>query len=151
MLTEICAEIRNYFSLDKDKILGDFSVEDGHITPSFDLEENQYYRIVGSVFNDGVHKAGDNLVDEGTFHGAIWKMRVPTAVLDLADEIAAWQAENGSLQSANMSPFTSESFGGYSYQKSSGSSTEAGAGATAVTWQTMFSKRLNPYRKARVV
>ena len=145
MLTEICAEIKNYFSLEEDKIFGDFAVEDGAITPSFYLEDDQYYRIVGSVFNDGVHKNGDQLTDEVSFHGAIWKMRVPKAILDLDEEIAAWQAEHGSVQSANMSPFVSESFGGYSYSKSSGAS----AGSGAVTWQSVFSQRLNPYRKIR--
>ena len=151
MLTEICAEIRNYFSLDEDKVFGDFAVESGAITPPLSLNDYQYYRIVGSVFNDGVHQKDDDLIDEGTFHGAIWKMRVPQAVLDLSDEIAAWQAENGNVQSANMSPYTSESFGGYSYSKSSGGGTQSGAGASAVTWQTMFAKRLNPYRKVRSV
>ena len=151
MLTEICAEIRNYFSLDEDKFFGDFAVENGAITPSLSLEENQYYRIVGSVFNDGVHNENDVLTDEPTFKGAIWKMRVPQTVLDLSDEIAAWQAENGNVQSANMSPYTSESFGGYSYSKGSGGASQSGAGASAVTWQTMFAKRLNPYRKARAI
>ena len=151
MLTEICAEIRNYFSLEEDRTLGDFAVVNGAIAPSVSLDDNQYYRIVGSVFNDGVHKKGEQLIDEDVFHGAVWKMRVPKTVLDLSTEIAAWQAENGSSQSANMSPFTSESFGGYSYSKGSGGSAGSGAGASAVTWQTMFAKRLNPYRKARVV
>ena len=151
MLTEICAEIRNYFSLDEDKVFGEFAVENGAITPSLSLEENQYYRIVGSVFNDGVHNKNDVLTDEPTFNGAIWKMRVPQNVLALSDEIAAWQAENGNVQSANMSPYTSESFGGYSYSKGSGGGSQSGAGASAVTWQTMFAKRLNPYRKIRSV
>lgn len=151
MLTEICAELRNYFSSPDDRIIGKFSVVDGAVTPAVTLEDEQYYRIVGSVFNDGVHKKGDTLTDEGVFSGAIWKMRVPQSVLDLASEIVAWQAENGSVQSANMSPFTSESFGGYSYSKSSGGSSGGGAGSSAVTWQTMFAKRLNPYRKARVL
>lgn len=151
MLTEICAEIRNYFCLEDDRILGDFAVVDGAITPDQEIEDDQYYRIVGSIYNDGVHKQGDELVDEGSFHGAVWKMRVPQSVIDLSNEIAAWQAENGSAQSANMSPFTSESFGGYSYSKSSGGSTGSGAGSSAVTWQTMFEKRLNPYRRARVL
>lgn len=151
MLTEICAEIRNYFSLDKDKLYGEFSVVNGEITPSFYLEDGQYYRIVGSVLNDGVHQKGDQLIDEDSFTGAIWKMRVPRAILDLDEEIAAWQAENGNVQSANMSPYTSESFGGYSYSKSSGGGTGSGAGASAVTWQTMFAKRLNPYRKIRAI
>ena len=122
MLTEICAEIKNYFSLEEDRFRGDYAVVNGAITPEVPLAENQYYRIIGSVFNDGVHKKGDELIDEGTFHGAVWAMRVPQTVLSLSNDIAAWQAENGSSQSANMSPYTSESFGGYSYSKSSGTS-----------------------------
>ena len=151
MLTEICAEIKNYFSLKEDKIFGDFSVVNGAVTPPFDLEEGQYYRIIGSVLNDGVHKEGDQLTDEGTFHGAIWKMRIPQAVIDLESEIEAWQAKNGSLESENMSPFQSESFGGYSYSKSSGGGSGSGGSATNVSWQSVFAKRLNPYRRARVI
>lgn len=151
MLTEICAEIRNYFSLKEDKIFGDFAIVDGAVTPSVDLEDNQYYRIIGSVLNDGVHKKGDTLTDEGTFHGAVWKMRIPKAVIDLASEISAWQAKNGSLESDNMSPFASESFGGYSYSKSSGGGSGSGGVATNVSWQSVFAKRLNPYRKISVL
>ena len=100
--------------------------------------------------NDGVHKKEDELADEGTFNGAVWKMRVPQAVIELSEEIEAWQKENGSLQSANMSPYVSESFGGYSYSK--GSSTySSGDNKGSVTWQSMFAKRLNPYRKIRTV
>lgn len=151
MLTEICAEIKNYFSLDEDKIFGDFTVENGAIAPSIALQDNQYYRIVGSVFNDGVHKKGDELTDEGVFRGAVWKMRVPQTIIDLSEEIAAWQAENGSIQSANMSPFSSESFGGYSYSKGSAGGSGSGGTATNVSWQSVFAKRLNPYRKVMSV
>lgn len=147
MLTEICAEIRNYFSLREDKILGEFAVVDGAITPSVDLDKGQYYRIIGSVHNDGVHRDVDTLIDEGYFRGAVWKMRVPQAVIELSNDIAAWQAENGSAQSANMSPFSSESFGGYSYTKGSRANGESGA----VTWQEMFRERLNPYRRVNVL
>lgn len=151
MLTEICAELKNYFSGEGDRIIGDFSVVNGAVSPSLSLNNGQYYRIVGSVFNDGVHKQDDVLIDEGTFHGAVWLMRIPQALLDLSSDIETWQAEHGSVQSANMSPYTSESFGGYSYSKAGGSGSGSGAGSSAVTWQSIFAKRLNPYRKARVV
>lgn len=149
MLNEICAEIRNYFSLDEDKIFGEFAVVNREITPPVELEDGQYYRIVGSVFNDGVHKKGDTLTNEPTFKGAVWKMRVPYDVLNLADEIEQWQLKNGSPESANMSPYSSESFGGYSYTKASGFGSDNGS--PYATWQTMFAKRLNPYRKVRAV
>lgn len=150
MLTEICAYLKNYFSAEEDRFVGDFSVVNGAVTPSVQLAENQYYRIVGSVFNDGVHRSDETLTDEGVFHGAVWKMRIPQAVIDLSDDIAAWQAENGSSQSANMSPFASESFGGYSYTKASGFGSASG-GSPYATWQNMFANRLNPYRKIRAV
>lgn len=147
MLTEICAEIRNYFNLDEDKILGEFAVIDGAITPAIDLDDGQYYRIIGSIHNDGVHKHGEEaLTDEGYFRGAVWKMRVPKSIIELSNDIAAWQTENGSVQSANMSPYNSESFGGYSYSKNAGAYSNS---QSTVTWQSMFAKRLDPYRKIR--
>lgn len=147
MLTEICAEIRNYFCKDEDKVFGDFAVSDGVLTPSVGLAENQYYRIVGSVFNDGVHASSDALTDEGTFSGAVWKMRVPAGFLELVEDIMAWQDKNGAVDSAAMSPYNSESFGGYSYTKGSSGSASDGIGAS---WRSAFASRLNIYRKIRV-
>lgn len=150
MLTQICAEIKNYFSLDSDRIIGDFEIVSGNIVPPISIQEDQYYRIVGSVFNDGVHKFGDAndiLTDEEKFHGAIWLMRVPKEVIDLADEIQAWQIENGTLLSA---PYQSESFGGYSYSKANGGTDSDGTVAD-YSWKNAFASRLNRYRKIRSV
>lgn len=147
MLTEVCAEIKNYFCKKEDRIIGDFSIVGGNIVPSVDLAENQYFRIVGSVFNDGVHKNGDQLTDETEFHGAVWKMRIPQDVIDLADEITEWQTKNAD---AIASPYASESFGGYSYTKASGYGNSDKVGSD---WrnQASFSARLNPYRRIRVL
>ena len=146
MLTQICAELKNYFSSEDDRIFGDFEIIDGNITPPISILDNQYYRIVGSVFNDGVHKYGDatdSLIDEPKFHGAVWLMRVPEDVIELATEIAEWQNKNGDVLA---SPYQSESFGGYSYTKASGS----GAGGS-YDWKDAFASRLNRYRKIRSV
>lgn len=145
MLTEICAEIRNYFCKAEDRIIGDFSIVDGSIVPSVDLAENQYFRIVGSIFNDGVHKQGDALTDEAEFHGAVWKMRVPQDIVQLAEDIKAWQDKNADTIS---SPYMSESFGGYSYSKGSGSD-----GTVGINWknQSDFVARMKPYRRIRVI
>ena len=63
MLTEVCAEIRNYFV--KNIYEGTFEIVGGKITPLDFLQEGQYFRIVGSVFNDGVHQSStSSLVDE---------------------------------------------------------------------------------------
>lgn len=145
MLTEICAEIRNYFCKDNDRIIGDFSIVNGSIVPSVDLAENQYFRIVGSIFNDGVHKQGDALTDEAEFHGAVWKMRVPQDIIQLATDIEEWKTKNADTIS---SPYMSESFGGYSYSKGSGSD-----GTVGINWknQSDFVARMKPYRRIRVI
>ena len=148
MLTEICAEIRNYFTFENDKHFGDFEIVEGLIVPSFDIPTD-YIRIVGSHLNDGVHKLSDaDLIDEGKFHGAIWVMSPPKAFLSLVADISAWQAKYGSVDSTAMSPFNSESFGGYSYSKSAGTGA-SGIGA-AGTWESAFASRLKAFRRIRV-
>lgn len=144
MLTELCKEINNWF--DKKKYFGTFVVEDGVLTGNFSLQENQYFRIVGSVFNDGVYQyPATELVDE-TFDGAIWAMAVPNEVIALAQEIKEWADKYLGVDSAAMSPFNSESFGGYSYSKSGGSSSSGNVDLSG-TWQGAFADRLNHWRK----
>ena len=150
MIGEICAEIKNYFCMKGDILIGDYSIQDGAIVPSVDILENQYFRIVGSVFNDGVHQntTALELTDEPEFHGAIWLMRVPQDIIDLATEIEAWKDANAE---AITSPYQSESFGGYSYSKASG--TGGTGNAVGVDWrnQASFASRLNPYRRIRAL
>ena len=151
MLNAICAEIKNYFTWEGDKHFGDFTIENGVLTPSFDIPTD-YIRIVGSHKNDGVHKRGENgfvLVDEGKFHGAVWVMSPPADFLALVAEIEAWQAKNGGLDSQAMSPFNSESFGGYSYSKSGGG-TASGSASGAASWVAAYNGRLNIYRRIRL-
>ena len=151
MLTEICAEIRNYFSKEEDRHFGTFKIENGIIVPLLINADCDYIRICGSRKNDGVHYLrGQNssLVDEGEFHGAIWEMYPPPAFLDLVKEIEDWQAANGGATSEAMSPFTSESFGGYSYSKAGAGNSATGRGNG---WADAYWGRLNIYRKIRVV
>lgn len=145
MLTELCQELRNWF--DRERHFGTFEISGGVITAPF-LVNGQYYRIVGSIFNDGVHKFGDaadTLTDE-TFEGAVWALAIPKAVINLAAEIAEWQSKYGTADSAAMSPYQSESFGGYSYSKSAGGNSASGASG-ASGWKAAFASRLNPWRK----
>ena len=151
MINEICAEIRNFFSPDDDRHIGDWTIEDGVLSPPLDFPTD-YIRIVGSRLNDGVHKKNNGvftLTDE-SFHGGIWVMSPPADFLALVAEIEAWQEQYGGVASANMSPYSSESFGGYSYSKSSGASGEAGV-SSVPTWQSTYASRLNIYRRARIV
>ncbi len=149
MLTEICAEIRNYFSGEEDRHFGTFKIENGVIVPYLVNADCDYIRICGSRKNDGVHKRSDSdLEDEGEFKGAVWEMYPPKAFLALVAEIEAWQAANGSVTSQAMSPYTSESFGGYSYTKAGAGNSAAGNGSG---WADAYAGRLSIYRKIRVV
>lgn len=151
MLGAICAEIKNYFTWEGDKHFGDWAIVEGAIVPSFDIPTD-YIRIVGSHRNDGVHKRGEDgwgLIDEDKFSGAIWVMSPPADFLALVAEIEAWQAKNGGVDSQAMSPFNSESFGGYSYSKSTGGSSSGGS-ASATNWIGAYAGRLNIYRRIRV-
>lgn len=151
MLTEICAELRNYFLRDyrRDIHVGKFTISGGSIEPLSFLQPGQYYRIVGSVFNDGVHKYGSDgdLADE-SFSGSIWAMAVPPAVIALDAEIKDWIVENSA---AINSPYMSESFGGYSYSKGSGSGGGGGNESSAITWQSQFANKLSSYRRVSVL
>ena len=110
-------------------------MQDGGITLPF-LQTGQYFRVVGSVFNDGLHQYPAKDMTEETFDGAVWALAVPKSVISLADEIAAWDEKNGV-----PGPYTSESFGGYSYSKATNTS------GVAVGWQDVFKGRLNTWRR----
>ena len=76
-----------------------------------------------------------------TFTGTIWALAIPKSVVELSVKIEEWQSKNGE---AVASPYSSESFGGYSYTKA----TDPNSGAVA-TWETVFRSQLNPYRQIR--
>lgn len=136
MLEEVLASIHNWF--EQDMLIGELTVMDGELTlPHQFLQKGQYYRIVGSVFNDGLHQwPSDDLTDE-VFDGEVWALAVPKAVQDLATEIQDWCTKYGDA----VGPYTSESFGGYSYTRGTSSD------GTAAGWQDAFRKRLNRWRK----
>lgn len=144
MLTEVCQYLRNWFK--RDTYIGEFTIASGVLTFSggaLPLLTNQYYRIIGSVLNDGVHKYGDakdTLYDE-MFTGAVWSMAIPPDFLELVSDITSWCESNAD---AINSPFTSESFGGYSYSLRSGYGASSTSGAS---WQNQFAARLDPWRK----
>ena len=125
---------------------GTFTIEDG-VLDIEGLADGQYFRIMGSLFNDGVHKFGDKddtLKDE-TFSGVIWTMGVPVEVVKLAEDIKAWQEKYGNVDSPAMSPYSSESFDGYSYNKQQGFASTGGGMLTS--WNAVFASRLAPWRK----
>ena len=144
-LSDLCNELNNWF--DVSRHFGRFTIKGGSISlnEEVNLVDGQYFRIVGSVFNDGVYKyPASDLADE-VFEGAVWAMAVPPAVIAMQAEIDDWMNKYGEIVN---SPYQSESFGGYSYSKSSGSGS-ASDGADIGSWQNQFRSRLNKWRKIR--
>lgn len=156
-ITEVCMECRNFFApvSKKDDMSfihsGEFTISAHTVAPLDFIASGQYFRIVGSGMNDGVYcntvDGLKELTDE-TFEGAIWEMSVPRSFLSLCSDIAAWRTENEAVGSANMSPYTSESFAGYSYQKSAGL---VRGGGSSVSWKNQFAQRLLPWRRLNVL
>ena len=138
MLEQVLMHLKNWFLVPGGIHEGTYTIEDGGITLPF-LANEQYFRICGSVFNDGLHLYPASDLKTETFEGTVWALAVPQAVIDLAAEIEAWQKKNGD---ASVSPYQSESFGGYSYSKATDS-----ASGGAVTWQSAFRSRLDAWRK----
>lgn len=132
MLETVLMYLNNWFVVGRyDDI---YTIEDRKLTLPF-LANGQYFRIVGSLFNDGVYQYPAELTDE-TFDGSVWALAIPKALLSTVEEITAWTAKNGENGS-----YTSESFGGYSYSKATNSK------GLAVGWRDVFSSQLAPWKK----
>ena len=139
MLEQICDFIHNYFIVDV--IEGDFSIVNGSIEID-GLQRGQYFKIEGSVFNNGIYQYPvEDLTDE-EFHGRIGAMAVPPSFIALCSEIKEWQSKYGETVA---SPFTSENFGGYGYTKATGAT--ANGSASPFSWKNAFASRLNHWRK----
>lgn len=135
MLYEIMRHIRNFFPVPGESHDGKFAVKDGTITLSF-LKPGQYFLVEGSTFNDGIHLYPDADMADETFTGIITGLAIPQAFLSVVHEIEEWQQESGAV-----SPYASESFGGYSCSRATNKNGDA------VSWKDAFRSRLNTWRK----
>ena len=90
----------------------------GHFEDVFILLRSMFEGYLASRF-----------IDE-KFDGTIWHMYVPADVIALASEIDEFQTNYG-----KVSPFSSESFGGYSYSKQ------------FTGWKDAFADKLKKWRK----
>lgn len=134
MLETILNHLHNWFEVRGACMTGTFRVVSG--APDVEgLANGQYFRVEGSVFNDGLHQFGMDDMDDETFTGRIWPLAIPRAVIDLSEEIAIWCEENPPTD------FVSESFGGYTYSRGSGTNARVGG------WAAAFAGRLNAWRK----
>lgn len=142
MLEAVLRHLKNWFRVPGGIHHGTFVVEGGSITLPF-LSDGQYYRVIGSVFNDGLHKYGNNeQMKPETFQGTIWELAIPPEIVAISEEIGDWNSKNAAKVN---SPFQSESFENYSYTKATGQN------GGAMGWESAFCSRLNPWRKVREV
>ena len=135
-LFELLRYLRNFFpgqrwSFQNEQIAGGQIALPG-------LENGAYYLIEGSRKNNGIHVYGQSGLYSETYTGVVTEACVPDDLLSLWQEICEWQEKNAD---ALQSPYTNESFGGYSYSKATTSTGEP------VSWQTAFASRLKIWRK----
>ena len=137
MLTEICAELRNWFVVPNGVHIQTYTISGGSIAPLDFLQEGQYFRIIGSVFNDGVYQYPATSLTDEVFEGAVWAMSLPPDLIALSAEIE----EYNNSDAGKASPYISENFGGYGYTKATGRN------GKVLTWKSVFADALNRYRK----
>ena len=147
-VSELCGNLNNWFEVDglgrSAKISGTFEISGGALDLASFIPEGQYFRIVGSALNDGAHKYGDNDLTDETFKGEVRAMWVPNAVIGLIDDMNDWTAKYGD---AVNSPYTSESFGGYSYTKAGAGDGSSGSGDTVTGAMAVFASKLVKWKK----
>lgn len=139
MLEQVLRYLNNWFLVPDGVHSGTFEIKNGSIALPF-LSTGQYFRVMGSVFNDGLYcYPAEGLTDEA-FDGTIWALAVPKSIVTLSQEMEQWSEKNGA---ASMGPYQSESFGGYSYTRATG------ANGAAATVFDAYAAQLSPYKKAR--
>ena len=143
-IADVCAYCRNWFDKNEPKIEGKITISGGTVTGlDGKLKNGQYFRIIGTTFNDGVYKyPATGLTDETVEHGAIWGMAIPKEFLDLCEGIGQWDEDNGK---AVASPYQSESFHSYSRTMYNGGGTTRETDKTA--WQGAYASKLSRWRK----
>lgn len=137
MIESVMREVNNYF--EGDVYNGHFIIENNSLVGAVDIKDGQYYRITGSMFNDGVFKHGqEDLIDE-EFDGTVYGLYVPRNFLSLVNRINELNSEFGDVMNA---PYSSESYanGSYSYTMSQ-------SGPNVDWWRTKFAAELNRWRK----
>lgn len=135
MVGTVLNHLNNYFVVKDGMHREVFTIENGTVSLDF-LQPDQYFRIVGSVFNDGVYKYPSTELHDEEFDGEIWALAIPKELLDLIEEIDAW------LVKYPVTGYISEKFGNYSYSQRTNFRSNA-----AISWQDVFSVRLNRWRK----
>ena len=143
MLEQILKEMKNYFYVFKE--INNISIIDNKINVKGKYKEGQYIRIIGSIFNDGIHKIIkvdnnvielENLTNED-FKGTICSLAIPNEIILLSKEIEEFNSKNSNKPSS----YQAESFSNYSYAKATNKR------GMPVTWIDVYFNRLKPYKK----
>lgn len=146
VLEDVLWHIHNFFERNS-LIVHDCEIEGGTLPASVadHIPDGVWYRIEGSFFNEGLH-SDDELTDE-TFTGKVTVCAIPPALLRVVERIQQYEADTEeAVHKARTSPYTSESFGGYSYTlKGTNGSQNGSQGLSG--WKSEFAADLNPFRK----
>lgn len=145
-LEQVLYHIHNWFDHDRISLRG-CVVSNGQLPASVPIPDGAWYRIQGSLLNDGLHRHPATDLSDETFDGTVTTCAIPKALLDVVEEIQDWIEHNrtamGKLQD---SPYQSESFDGYSYSIRSDLTAQNGSGGLT-GWQAEFAGKLNAFRK----
>jgi hypothetical protein len=154
-LEKVLYHIHNWFPVGFAQVV-DCEIADGELPAPYSssMLDGQWYRIQGSIMNDGLHRhwvtypegEESDLVDE-TFSGTITLLAIPKPLLSVAEEIDEYiQDTREADRAARSAKFRSESFDGYSYTLRDDS--RAKNGSSGLTgWQAAFASDLSPWRK----
>lgn len=145
-LEQVLTHIHNWFVYDQIN-MGHCTISDGSLPASVEIPEGAWYRIQGSLLNDGLHQHPAVDLRDETFDGTITVCAIPNALLAVVEEIEDWQAAYLAGQGkALTSPYSSESFDGYSYSMRDYSGANSASGGLS-GWQAAFAGQLNAWRK----
>lgn len=132
---EVLRYIRDFFPDTEHQYTGEVTITDGEIQTDI-LQDGQYYLIEGSHYNNGVYEYPTEALKDETFDGVITPLMLPPELIELIREMQEWEMNN---QKVLQSPFISESFNDYSYNR--------GQGDQAMNWKTVWKSRLSAYKK----
>lgn len=146
MLEEVLYHLNNWFVRDK-KTFSKCEFADGGLPEEVSdyVPQNVFFRLEGTYFNDGLHRndGDETFNDETVEHLRVSILVIPKALLDLLEEIVAWDEKYHDIA---VGPFFQERFGGYEYSLK-GYSSYGDENSTATGWRLAFADRLNPFRK----
>lgn len=148
MLEQVLYHLHNWFEHGSINAC-DCEIAGGALPASIEssMPDGAWYRIQGSLMNDGLHRnPAEDLLDE-TFSGTVTICAVPRALLAVVEEISDYVSDTReSDREARKGRYKSESFGGYTYQLKD-DSRAGGSNGGLTGWQAAFASDLNPWRK----